>query len=381
MNAEMNEELGIFREMVCSFLDNEVAPHYEQWEKDKIIPKDLWLKMGEQGLLCCDIPEEYGGFGTDFRFNMVVCEELAKAGFFALSTNVTVHSDICAHYLLNMGTEEQKQQYIPKMVTGEIIGAICMTDPSAGSDLQGMKTNAKLVDGKYLLNGSKTFITNGQNASLYIVAARTNMEVKAAKGMSLFLVDGDKPGFKRGQNLHKMGQHAGDTSELFFEDVELSPDQILGSPNQGFIALMQELPRERLALACGAVAHAEGALKLAIEYVHERKAFGEPLAALQDIRFKLAEMYSQTETHRVLIESYKEKLMNKALSAADASMAKYVCTDMECKVIDMALQMFGGYGYMMEYPISRYYIDARVQKIYGGTNEIMKEVISRELKV
>ena len=381
MTDNMTEELNIFREMVVSFIENEVAPHYEQWEKDKIVPKVLWQKMGEQGLLCCDIPEEYGGFGADFRFNMVVGEEFARAGYFALSTNLTVHSDICVHYLLNMGSEAQKQLYIPKMVSGECIGAICMTDPAAGSDLQGMKTSAKLADGRWLLNGSKTFITNGQNASLYIVAARTNMDVKAAKGMSLFLVNGDEKGFQRGQNLDKIGQHAGDTSELFFEDVELSPDSVLGNENHGFIALMQELPRERLALACGAVAHAEGALKLAIEYVHERHAFGKPLAALQDIRFKLAEMYSQVEVHRVLVEHYKAKLMDKKLSAKDASMAKYVCTDMECKVIDMALQMFGGYGYMKEYPISRFYLDARVQKIYGGTNEIMKEVIARDIKV
>jgi acyl-CoA dehydrogenase len=378
---DLNEELGIFREMVCQFIENEVAPNYEQWEEDKVIPQSFWQEMGSQGLLCCDIPEEYGGFGTDFRFNMIVVEEMARAGYFALSTNITVHADICAHYLLNMGTEAQKQQYLPKLVTGECIAAICMTDPSAGSDLQGMKTNAKLVDGNYVLNGSKTFITNGQNSSLYIVAARTNMDVKAAKGMSLFLVDGDAKGFVRGQNLNKIGQHAGDTSELFFEDVVLSPDTVLGNVDQGFITLMQELPRERLALACGAVAHAEGALKLAVEYVNERHAFGKPLAALQDIKFKLAEMYTQTEIHRVLVESYKEMHMAKELTTTQASIAKYAATEMECKVIDMALQMFGGYGYMLEYPISRFYIDARVQKIYGGTNEIMKEVISRQISV
>ncbi|MDF2178150.1 acyl-CoA dehydrogenase family protein [Aliiglaciecola sp. CAU 1673] len=374
-----DQEVSLFRDTVRGFMQKEVAPHYEQWEKDKCIPKSFWLKMGEQGMLCADIPEEYGGIGTDFRFNMVVIEEASRAGFAALATNLTVHSDICAHYILNMGNEAQKHKYLPKMVSGECIGAICMTEPGAGSDLQGMKTNAVKNGNEWRLNGSKTFITNGQNASLYIVAARTNLQVKAAKGLSLFLVDGDKAGFQRGQNLHKMGQHAADTSELFFEDVILSDEDILGPQDGGFIALMQELPRERLALAVGAVSHAEGALYLATQYVKERQAFGGPLTNLQSVRFSLAEMATQVELHKALNEKCKGLLMEKALSTELASMAKYAATDMECKVIDQALQLFGGYGYMQEYPISRFYVDARVQRIYGGTNEIMKEIISRKL--
>lgn len=379
MSDDQNEELSIFKEMVDRFIESEIAPKYEQWEKNKLIPPSFWQEMGENGLLCCDIPEEYGGFGVDFHFNMVFAEALAKAGFMALSSNVVVHADICAHYILNMGNEAQKQKYLPNMVSGECIGAICMTEPGAGSDLQGMKTSAVKKDGKWILNGSKTFITNGQNSSIYIVAARTDFSVKAAKGLTLFLVDGDKAGFSRGQNLDKMGLHAADTSELFFEDVELTDDDILGELNQGFVELMKELPRERLALACGSTAHAEGAMALAVEYVKERKAFGSTISTLQDIRFKLADMYSQCETHRVLIEHYKTLLIAKKLTAEQASMAKLVTTEMEDKLIDTALQMFGGYGYMSEYPISRFYLDSRIQRIYGGTSEIMKEIISRKV--
>lgn len=378
-NDSQNEELNLFRETVIKFIENEVTPHYEQWEKDKIIPRSFWQLMGENGLLCCDIPEQYGGFGVDFHYNMVVAEEMAKAGYMALSSNIVVHADICAHYILNMGTEAQKQKYLPEMVSGDCIGCICMTEPGAGSDLQGMKTNAVQKDGQWVLNGSKTFITNGQNAKVIIVAARTDMSVKAAKGMSLFLVDEDTPGFSRGQNLDKMGLDAADTSELFFEDVKLRDEDILGQVNHGFFGLMNELPRERLSLACGVVAHAEGALQLAVEYAKERQAFGKPIAALQDIRFKLADMASQCEVNRVLIERYKELLVEKRLTTEQASMAKLVTTEMEDYVVDTALQVFGGYGYMKEYPISRFYVDARVQRIYGGTSEIMKEIISRKI--
>ncbi|WP_233520586.1 acyl-CoA dehydrogenase family protein [Flocculibacter collagenilyticus] len=379
MDSSYNEELNIFRETVVKFIENEIAPFYEEWEKNKIIPKSLWHKMGEEGLLCCDIPEEYGGFGVDFNFNMVVAEEIAKAGFFSLSTNLVVHADIAAHYVLNKGTEEQKQKYLPEMVSGECIGAICMSEPGAGSDLQGMKTTATKTDKGWSISGSKTFITNGQNSKLYIVAAKTNLEVATAKGLTLFLIDEDMPGFSRGQNLHKIGQHAGDTSELFFDNVEVTEEHVLGEIDKGFFNLMEELPRERLALACVATAHAEGALALTTDYVKERKAFGATLSKLQDIRFKIAEMATEIEMHRVVIESYKQKLANKALSTEQASMAKYSATEMEFSVTNRCLQLFGGYGYMTEYPISRYFLDARVQTIYGGTSEIMKEIISRSI--
>lgn len=377
MRNELQEELNIFKETVVRFIENEVAPQYEEWEKNKIIPKAFYQQMGDEGLLCCDLPEEYGGFGVPVDFNFLVVEELARAGFFSLSANLLVHADIAAHYILNMGTEEQKQKYLPKMVTGECIGAICMTEPGAGSDLQGMKTYAKKTDTGWSISGSKTFISNGQNASIYIVAAKTNLDVPGSKGTTLFLVDGDKEGFQRGQNLHKLGQHASDTSELFFDNVEVTEADVLGQLDNGFISLMHELPRERLACAVAGVAHAEGALDLALEYIKERQAFGAPIAKIQDIRQKVAEMATQTEIHRVLIERYKELLTDNKLTAEQGALAKYTCSEMECRVIDMALQMFGGYGYMMEYPISRFYADARVQRIYGGTSEIMKEIIGK----
>ena len=377
MRSELQESLAIFKETVVRFIENEVAPNYETWEINKIIPKAFYQQMGEEGLLCCDLPEEYGGFGVSVDFNMLVVEEIAKAGFFSLAANLLVHADIAAHYLLNMGTEEQKQKYLPKMVSGECIGAICMTEPGAGSDLQGMKTYAKKTADGWSLSGSKTFISNGQNASLCVVAAKTNLAVPGAKGMTLFLVDSDKEGFERGQNLHKLGQHASDTSELFFDNIAVTEADILGDLDAGFLGLMHELPRERLACACAGVAHAEGALALALDYIKERQAFGAPLAKIQDIRQKIAEMATQIELHRIMIEHYKALLTDKKLTADQAAMAKYSCTEMEGKVIDMALQMFGGYGYMTEYPISRFYADARVQRIYGGTSEIMKEIIGK----
>ena len=379
MRSELQAELNIFTETVERFIEQEIAPFYHQWEAQKCVPKTVWQKMGLEGLLCCDLPEEYGGFGVSYDFNMVVAETLARKGYFALSCSVIVHADIAAHYVLNAGTESQKQKYLPNMASGDCIGAICMTEPGAGSDLQGLKTTARATENGWLINGSKTFITNGQNSSLYIIAARTDLNVSASKGMSLFLVDGDSEGFSRGQNLDKIGQHAADTSELFLDNVFVSENDVLGEIDRGFIGLMTELPRERLSLACSATAHAEGALAHALAYVKERKAFGQPLANLQDIRFKLAEMSTKVTLHRVMIESYKLLLAEKQLTTAQASMAKYSSTEMECEVVDMALQMFGGYGYMQEYPISRYYLDARVQRIYGGASEIMKEIIARDL--
>ena len=376
---ELEQELAIFKQTVLRFIDKDIAPYYQDWETQGIIPKALYLKMAQEGLLCCDLPQEYGGFGVNIDFNMLVVEEIAKAGFMSLAANLIVHSDIAAHYLLNLGTEAQKHKYLAKMAAGECLGAICMTEPGAGSDLQGMTTTAKKVSDGWSISGAKTFITNGQNASLYIVAAKTNIEVAGAKGISLFLVDGDKPGFARGRNLDKLGQHASDTSELFFDNVIVTDADVLGQVDQGFAGLMDELPRERLVCACSAVGHAEGALALALDYIKTRQAFGAPLAKIQDIRQKVAEMATQTELHRLMITHYKQLLKEGKLSAAQAAMAKYSCTEMEGKVIDTALQMFGGYGYMSEYPISRFYVDARVQRIYGGASEIMKEIIGHSI--
>jgi len=375
----MNAELELFRENVRRFVAQEVLPNYRQWEKDEIFPRQLWNTLGEQGLLAVDIPEEYGGFGSDFLFSMVIQEEFSKANCAAVGGPMAVHSDIVAHYLLNQGTEAQKEKYLPKMVSGECIGAVAMTEPGTGSDLQGLRTTAKRDGDDYIINGSKTFITNGQHCDLVIVAARTNLEVSGARGTTLFMVDGDTPGFERGRNLEKIGLHPSDTSELFFEDVRVSSDAILGKLDAGFAVLMGELQRERLALAIGAVAAAEGILEITIEYVKERKAFGAPIAQLQNTKFKLAEAATDARIHRSFIEECKQLFMRGELDVATVSMAKVSCTEMQGRVADTCLQLHGGYGYMQEYGVSRAFVDARVQRIYGGTSEVMKELISRSV--
>ena len=375
----MNAVLELFRENVRRFVAQEVLPNYRQWEKDEIFPRQLWTTLGEQGLLAVDIPEEYGGFGSDFLFSMVIQEEFSKANCAAVGGPMAVHSDIVAHYLLNQGTEAQKQKYLPKMVSGECIGAVAMTEPGTGSDLQGLRTTAKPDGDDYIINGSKTFITNGQHCDLVIVAARTNLEVSGAKGTTLFMVDGDTPGFQRGRNLEKIGLHPSDTSELFFEDVRVSSDAILGKLDAGFAVLMGELQRERLALAIGAVAAAEGILETTVEYVKERKAFGAPIAQLQNTKFKLAEAATDARIHRSFVEECKQLFMRGELDVATVSMAKMSCTEMQGRVADTCLQLHGGYGYMQEYGVSRAFVDARVQRIYGGTSEVMKELISRSV--
>lgn len=375
----MNEELELFRENVKRFVDAEVTPNYEQWEHEEIFPRELWNKLGEQGLLAVDIPENYGGFGTDFLFSMVIQEEFAKANCGAVGGPMAVHSDIVAHYVLNNGTQEQKLNYLPKMVSGECVGAVAMTEPGAGSDLQGVRTTAKRDGDDYVINGSKTFITNGQHCDMVIVVARTNLEVSGAKGTTLFMVDTTTPGFQRGRNLEKIGLHASDTSELFFEDVRVPASTILGELDRGFAVLMGELQRERLSLAIGAVAAAEGVLADTVEYVKERKAFGAPIADLQNTKFKMAEVATEIRIHRSFIEECKRLFMAGELDVATVSMAKLSATEMQGRVADTCLQLHGGYGYMREYGVSRAFVDARVQRIYGGTSEIMKELISRSV--
>ena len=375
----MNEEMELFRENVKRFIEAEVIPNYEQWEHDEIFPRELWNKLGEQGLLAVDIPETYGGFGTDFLFSMVIQEEFAKANCGAVGGPMAVHSDIVAHYILNCGSEEQKSRYLPQMVSGECVGAVAMTEPGAGSDLQGVRTTAKRDGDDYVINGSKTFITNGQHCDMVIVVARTNLEVSGAKGTTLFMVDTNTPGFQRGRNLEKIGLHASDTSELFFEDVRVPASAILGELDKGFAVLMGELQRERLALAIGAVAAAEGVLADTVEYVKERKAFGAPLADLQNTKFKMAEAATDARIHRSFVEECKRLFMAGELDVATVSMAKFSATEMQGRVADTCLQLHGGYGYMREYGVSRAFVDARVQRIYGGTSEIMKELISRSL--
>jgi len=377
----MNEELGLFRDNVKRFIETEVVPHYEQWERNEIVPRELWNKMGAQGLLAVDLPEEVGGFGADFLFSMVIQEEFAKANCGGVGGMMAVHSDIVAHYVLNHGTDEQRAHYLPKMISGECVGAVAMTEPGTGSDLQGIRTRA-VKDGKhYIINGSKTFITNGQHADIVIVVARTNPDVTGSKGTSLFMVDADTPGFERGRNLEKIGLHVSDTSELFFSDVRVPETAILGKLDRGFMVLMSELQRERLTLAIAGVAAAQGVLAKTIEYVKERKAFGQTIADFQNTKFKLAEAATDVRIHKSFTEECKAKFMQGELDVTTASMAKYSVTEMQGRVTDICLQLHGGYGYMKEYGVSRAYVDARVQRIYGGTSEIMLELISRDILV
>ncbi len=369
---------ALFRDNFRKFLEKEIEPEYESWEKAEIFPREVWNKLGENGFLCVDVPEEYGGYGADFPLSAIVVEELSRAGYGALSSSVSVHSDIVAPYILHLGTEEQKQHWLPKMVTGEAVGAIAMTEPGAGSDLQSMRTSAVLEGNHYTINGQKTFITNGQHCDVIVLAAKTD-PAKGAKGITLFTIDCTLEGFQRGRNLEKMGLHSGDTSELFFEDLQVDESQVLGGVGQGFINLMNELPRERLILAMGSIGACEGMLEWTVEYVTERKAFGTTVASFQNTRFKLAELKTQVEVNKAYVKQCGEKYQQGELTTTEASMAKLSSTELQCKVADECLQLFGGYGYMREYKISRAYVDARIQRIYGGTSEIMKEIISRSM--
>lgn len=375
----MHAELDLFRENVRRFVESEIRPHYDAWEKAELFPRELWNTLGEQGLLAVDIPESYGGAGADFAFSMVIQEEFSRANCAGVGGPMAVHSDIVAHYLLNHGTEEQRQHYLPKIVSGECVGAVAMTEPGTGSDLQRIRTNAKRDGDDYVINGSKTFITNGQHCDIVILAVRTNLDAPGSKSTTLFIVDCDKPGFQRGRNLEKIGLHAADTSELFFEDVRVPATAILGQVDRGFAVLMGELQRERLAIGIGAVAAAEGVLAETVAYVKEREAFGAPLAELQNTKFKLAELATDIRVHRSFVDECTQLLMRGDLDVTTASMAKMAGTEMQGRVTDACLQLFGGYGYMREYGISRAYVDARVQRIYGGTSEIMKELISRSV--
>ncbi|RLT99283.1 MAG: acyl-CoA dehydrogenase [Ketobacter sp.] len=372
------EDRELFRDTFRKFLKNEVEPYYAQWEKEEIFPRELWHKLGQNGFLAVDVPEEYGGYGADFALSAIIIDEFARNNYMALASSVSVHSDIVTPYILHLGSEEQKQQWLPKMVSGEAVGAIAMTEPGAGSDLQGMRTSAVLKDGQYSINGQKTFITNGQHCDVIVVAAKTDPNA-GAKGITLFTVDATLPGFERGRNLEKMGLHCGDTSELFFDNVTVPEAEILGGLGKGFANLMNELPRERLILAISAIMACEGMIESTVEYVNERKAFGMAVSQFQNTRFKLADLKTQVEVNKAYIQQCIGKYEQNALSAVEASMAKLSTTELQSKVADECLQLFGGYGYMMEYGISRAYMDARIQRIYGGTSEIMKEIIARSL--
>mgnify|MGYP003685254407 FL=1 len=371
-------EKELFRDSIKKFLEAEVEPNYDQWEKDEIWPRDLWNKLGENGFLCVDIPSEYGGYDASFELSCVVVEEISRAGYGALASGVSVHSDIVAPYILDLGTEDQKQKWLPKMVSGEIVGAIGMTEPGAGSDLQGMKTSALKDGDDFVLNGQKTFITNGQHADVIVLAAKSDPKL-GAKGITLFAVDTHSAGYEVGRNLDKMGLHSGDTSEIFFSDVRVPAAEVLGGEGKGFANLMNELPRERLILGVGCVAAAEGMLDWTIEYTMERKAFGESISSFQNTRYVLADIKTEIELNKAVAEKFTKKFVEGDLSSHEASMVKLAASEMQGRVADRCLQLFGGYGYMTEYKISRAFVDARIQRIYGGTSEIMKELISRSL--
>jgi acyl-CoA dehydrogenase len=369
-----NSDHEAFRDMVIKFLEKEAVPFHAQWEEDGQIDRKLWNKAGDNGMLCPCLPEEFGGVGADYLYSAIVMEEISRLGLTGIGFGL--HTDIVAPYIEHYGSAEMKQKYLPKMVTGELVGAIAMTEPGAGSDLQGVRTTAVRDGDHYIINGSKTFITNGQHADIVIVVAKTDPNA-GAKGTSLIIVEAGTPGFTKGRNLHKVGMKAQDTSELFFQDVRVPVTQCLGEENKGFIYLMQELPQERLGIAVNGIAMAEGALKLTIDYVKERKAFGKHISDFQNTQFKLAELHSKVMQGRVFVDRCLELHMNRKLDVPTAAAAKYLITDLQCEIIDECVQLHGGYGYMWEYPIARMWADARVQRIYGGTNEIMKTVISR----
>ena len=373
-----NDELTLFRDMARRAFEQEISPHIEEWEAQHMVPRELWHTLGQAGLLCPDMPEEYGAAGTSPQVTFAMIEELARMGFGGIAAGYGIHSNIVAPYIEHFGTEEQKTQWLPKMVSGEAVGALAMTEPGAGSDVQAIRTNAVRDGDEWVLNGSKIFITNGLHADIIIVAAITDPG-KGARGTSLFLVDTTLEGFERGKKIEKIGQHSSDTVELFFQDVRLPAATLLGELNKGFVIMMTELPRERLGIASQAVAAAEGALDLTVDYVLERKAFGTTVASFQNTRFKLAEVKTEIAINRAYYEKCADAYAEGQLSAEDAAMLKYASTEMQCKTVDDCLQLFGGYGYTTEYPISRFYTDARIQRIYGGTSEIMREMIARSM--
>jgi acyl-CoA dehydrogenase len=376
--AWMSEDLVVLEDQARRFIAAEFVPHLDRWNAEGLYDRAVWTKAGNAGLLCASMPEEYGGAGGSFAHEAVIDREISLAGFDSFGGSL--HSGIVAPYLLNYGTEEQRRRWLPRLATGELIGAIAMSEPGAGSDLQGVRTSARKSGNGYVLNGSKTFITNGQHANLIIVVAKTDPTL-GAKGVSLFVVETDDvQGFRRGRKLKKLGLDSADTSELFFEDVRLPAESLLGTEEgQGFIQLMTELPQERLIVAVNAVAMIERALALTIDYVKQREAFGKKIIDFQNTQFELAECKTEATVAKVFLDHCIGRHLDRALDTTTASMAKYWLTDLQCKIVDRCLQLFGGYGYMDEYPISRMYRDARVQRIYAGTNEIMKVVIARSL--
>jgi acyl-CoA dehydrogenase len=374
--AVYTEEHEQFRDAVRGFIRAEISPHFERWEAVGIVERSYWSAGGTAGLLCPQVPERYGGPGGSFKHNCIVVEEIGYAGYAGPMTDFSVHSDVCAGYLLNAGTEVQKSEWLPRMVRGETVCAIAMTEPGTGSDLQGVRTRAVRYGNVFRINGAKTFISNGQHCDLVIVVARTS-DAPGSKGLSLILVETDRPGFRRGRNLHKLGHLSADTSELFFDDVEVPVSNLIGTEGAGFATLMNELPQERLIIAVQSMAAAQRAFDITCEYVRGRKAFGKPVVDFQSTRHRLADLKADLQVGWAFVDQCLDQHVRDRLTALDASTAKLWCTEMHGRMVDQCLQFFGGYGFMREYEICRLYADARVQRIYGGTSEIMRELISR----
>ncbi|MFZ2175494.1 MAG: acyl-CoA dehydrogenase family protein [Rhodococcus sp. (in: high G+C Gram-positive bacteria)] len=368
-----------YRETVREFLAREVEPNYEQWETEKLIDRSAWLSAGKSGIIGLCVPEEFGGSGVDdFRFRYVVSEEIARTATTSFGSGLSVHDDITIPYIVGLGTDEQKRRWLPGMAAGELIGAIAMTEPGAGSDLQGVKATAVRDGDEWIINGQKTFITNGIHSDVVIVVVRTDPNA-GSRGFSLIVVERDTPGFSRGRKLHKVGLAGQDTAELVFEDVRVPAGNLLGVEGRGFVHLMENLPLERLSIAVNAICAARAAYEWTKNYVFERKAFGKPIGDLQNTRFALAEMLTEIEVTESHIDRCVLALNAGELTAVDASKAKWWASELQKRVVDRGVQLHGGYGYMMEYPIARSYVDSRVQTIYGGTTEIMKEIIGRDI--
>ncbi|BAL27216.1 acyl-CoA dehydrogenase family protein [Azoarcus sp. KH32C] len=373
-----DQEHDLFRDTVRRFAAEEIAPHFARWEEAGIVDRSYWAKGAETGLLCPQVPETYGGLGGDFRFNAVIIEELWYAGFAGPAADFSVHNDVCCGYLMSYGTEEQKQKWLPRMISGETVCAIAMTEPGTGSDLQGIRTRAMREGDEYVISGQKTFISNGQMCDLVIVVTRTNRE-GGSRGMSLILVETDRPGFRRGRNLDKLGHLSADTSELFFDDVRVPVENLLGAEGGAMAQLMTELPQERLTIAVQSMAAAQKAYDITVDYVRQRTAFGKAIAEMQNTRFKLADIKAELAVGWAFIDQCLAKHVKHELTQVDASMAKLWATEMQGRIVDQCVQFFGGYGFMREYEICRLYADARVMRIYGGASEIMRELISRSL--
>jgi len=370
------EEHHMFRETVRKFVEKEIVPYHAQWEKDGVVPRELWLKAGAQGMLCCTVPEEYGGLGLDYLFDVIVFEELWRAG--ASGPGFIIHTDLVATYILSFGTEAQKRKFLPKMVSGEWIGSLGMTEPHAGSDLKAIKTRAVRDGDDYVINGQKVFISNGQLCDVLVLATKTDSQA-GAKGVTLFLVEGNREGFKRGKNLAKIGMHAQDTSELFFDNVRVPRENMLGEEGQGFVLMMTKLPQERLAQAIRSAMVAETVIDWTVDYTMNRQAFGQSIFDQQNTQFTLAALKAEATAIRVFTDKCIELFMAGKLDSVDAAMAKLLASELHCKVVDQCLQFFGGWGYMWEMPIARAYADARVTKIAGGSVEVMKLIIARRM--